>query len=117
MEMPGAPRALREQGRRSFGHWLAGCLTGESEDRWGSRRLAGRRVDLRRVDLALRKSRDTGVAAHDRLALLERQHVVDVGEAVRRALLDRVDDALRPAAAIHLHDLRGRWQPLLLVLP
>ena len=23
---PGAPRALREQGRRSFGHLLAGCL-------------------------------------------------------------------------------------------
>src|SRR6188474_761912 len=26
MEMPGAPRALREQGRRSFGVWHAGCL-------------------------------------------------------------------------------------------
>src|SRR5438309_1868775 len=31
MEMPGAPRALREQGRRSFGVLLAGCLKCESE--------------------------------------------------------------------------------------
>ena len=35
---------------------------------------------------ALRKARGRGIAAHDRLALLERQHVVDIGEAVRRAL-------------------------------
>jgi len=33
MEMPGAPRALREQGRRSFGTFLAGCLTCESDVR------------------------------------------------------------------------------------
>src|SRR5882762_6770200 len=26
MEMPGAPRALREQGRRSFGHLVVSCL-------------------------------------------------------------------------------------------
>jgi hypothetical protein len=35
-EMPGAPRALREQGRRSFGFfacWLAGCLKCESDTR------------------------------------------------------------------------------------
>ena len=31
MEMPGAPRALRKQGRRSFGVWHAGCLKCESE--------------------------------------------------------------------------------------
>jgi hypothetical protein len=35
--MPGAPRALREQGRRSFGFllsvFLAGCLKCESDDR------------------------------------------------------------------------------------
>src|SRR5258707_11209826 len=30
-EMPGAPRALREQGRRSFGHLLAGCVKYESD--------------------------------------------------------------------------------------
>ena len=33
MEMPGAPRALREQGRRSFGAFLAGCLKCESDVR------------------------------------------------------------------------------------
>ena len=37
MEMPGAPRALREQGRRSFGcftfGFLAGCLKCESDVR------------------------------------------------------------------------------------
>ena len=31
MEMPGAPRALREQGRRSFGFLPAGCLKCESD--------------------------------------------------------------------------------------
>jgi hypothetical protein len=30
MEMPGAPRALREQGRRSFDFFSAGCLKCES---------------------------------------------------------------------------------------
>jgi len=33
MEIPGAPRALREQGRRSFGFFARGCLTCESENR------------------------------------------------------------------------------------
>jgi hypothetical protein len=33
MEMPGAPRALREQGRRSFSFWHVGCLKCESEIR------------------------------------------------------------------------------------
>ena len=39
MEMPGAPRALREQGRRSFGFFYAdffyalGCLKCESESK------------------------------------------------------------------------------------
>jgi hypothetical protein len=33
MEMPGAPRALREQGRRSFGFLRAGCLKCESDVR------------------------------------------------------------------------------------
>ena len=40
MEIPGAPRALREQGRRSFGFfagWLAGCLKCESDVRARSR--------------------------------------------------------------------------------
>src|SRR5256886_11061983 len=42
MEMPGAPRALREQGRRSFEFLRAGCLKCESEVRArknGARRL------------------------------------------------------------------------------
>ena len=43
-------------------------------------------------------------APRDRLALLERQDVVDVGKAVRRAGFDRIDDAFRPAAAVHAHD-------------
>src|SRR5437764_687010 len=33
MEIPGAPRALRKQGRRSFGFLFAGCLKCESEIR------------------------------------------------------------------------------------
>ena len=33
MEMPGAPRALREQGRRSFDCLPAGCLNRESDAR------------------------------------------------------------------------------------
>src|SRR4051812_22913808 len=38
-----------------------------------------RRLGL--VDLALGISRGRSVAAHDRLALLEREHVVDIGKA------------------------------------
>src|SRR5712671_3849995 len=73
---------------------------------------------LRRlVDLLAREARGRGVAAHDRLALLERQHVVDAVEAVRGARLDRVDHALGPARAVAAHDLRRHWQPLLLILP
>ena len=45
---------------------------------------------LRLVDLRLRKSGDARVAAHDRLALLVGQHVFDIREAFRRALLDGV---------------------------
>src|SRR6185295_8174684 len=40
MELPGAPRALRNQGRRSFGVWHAGCLTCESDNRAPKRRRA-----------------------------------------------------------------------------
>src|SRR3954449_3872602 len=103
-----APRENRGGGALGFYYRSVGCLKCESDicNRTliaNLSRLAGRRVNL-----ALREARDAGVAAHDRLALLERQHVVDVGEAVRRALLDRVDDALGSAAAVHLHDLRGR---------
>ena len=49
------------------------------------------------VNLLLGEARVRRVAAHDRLALLIRQHVVDIVEAVGRALLDGVDDAFRPA--------------------
>jgi hypothetical protein len=42
MEMPGAPRALREQGRRSFGFFRAGCLKCESEIR--ARKNSARRL-------------------------------------------------------------------------
>src|SRR5712672_1978939 len=73
---------------------------------------------LRRlVDLLAREARGRGIAAHDRLALLERQHVVDAAEAVGGARLDRVDHALGPAGAVHPHDLRGHRQALLLVHP
>src|ERR1051326_3768021 len=69
------------------------------------------------VDLLAREPRRRGIAAHDRLALFERHHVVDVGKAVRRTLLDRVDHALRTAPAVEPHDFGGRRQALLLVRP
>src|SRR5690348_1675804 len=45
-----------------------------------------------------------GVAPHDRFACLVVEDGVDVGEAVRGELLDRIDDALGTAAAIGSDD-------------
>ena len=42
------------------------------------------------------KPRSCCVAAHDRLACFVVQDGVDIGEALRRELLDRVDHAFRP---------------------
>src|SRR5947209_2241160 len=107
MEMPGAPAPFENKGGGALAVSPTGCLKCGSDTcrqrlLTNLSRLAGCRIDLR-VDLARRKARDASIAAHDRLALFERQHVFDVGKAVRRALLDRVDDALRSAAAVHLH--------------
>src|SRR5262245_53486624 len=71
----------------------------------------------RPVDLLARKAGGRRVAAHDRLPALVRQHVVDVGKTAGRQLLDHIDDALRPAGAVHPHDLRRWRQPFRLVGP
>src|SRR5262249_495145 len=59
-------------------------------------RRLGRLAD-RAVDLLAGEAGGRGIAAHDRLALLVGDDVVDVLEAVGRARLDRVDDAFRTA--------------------
>ena len=61
------------------------------------------------------KARLRSVAAHDGFALGVAQHLFDIGEAVRRQLLDGVDHAFRAAAAVRAHDLRRHRQALLLV--
>src|SRR6516165_1101002 len=71
---------------------------------------------LRRlVDLFARKARRRSIAAHDSLALLEREHVVNADEAVGSARLHRVDHPFRAALPVHAHDLRRHRQALLLV--
>ena len=77
--------------------------------------IGGARPIRRLVDLLAREARGRGIAAHDRVALLERQHVVDAAEAVGRARFDCVDDALGAAFPVHPHDLRRHRQAFLLV--
>src|SRR5260370_284790 len=61
------------------------------------------------VHLRLRKARRARIAAHDRHALRIAHHIVDVGKAVRRQSLDRVDYAFGAALAVQAYDLRG-WR-------
>src|SRR5262249_25276711 len=74
-----------------------------------------RRLGL--VDLLAGESGGRGVAAYDRHALVVRQHGVDVGETVGSKRLDRIDDALRSAFAVHANELRRERQPLLFIGP